>query len=440
LFLLVAGVALACTEKVTAPGVCPNFCPGDSIAIRDTIFTTIIQRDSSFRGYVPSYAAEAMTAADVPGVLDSRAFFTTDTMIRRVAPKSGDTTTVPITVDSSRVRFVIVHRPKNTTNLRLRLYQLPITADSTSTFASLDPSFTATPVDSLNVNALLALPAIADTHTVRLWDSLWGVQSSDSIRVSSAGHVLQINHLDSTLVVYFKLDTLQAPFIPADSGRRAWGVRVAADSFASVVLGSTESGGNGPLMRRFFHYTIPDTVSATPDSVVHTDRFVGTRFDNFVFTPPTPPLDSNLAVGGVPSARALLRVAMPAYLHDSIDVVRATLILVPVSAVPGVPSDSFRVLARPVLTDLGAKSPLSTSPLLNGSTFIHIGSPDTVHVEITNLVRAWSLDTTMATAFILGQVPEATSYAEIRFYSSRAPAFRPGLRVTYVKRFRFGGP
>jgi len=429
LFLLVAA---ACTENATAPGDCPNFCPTDSIAIRDTIFTSIIERDSSFRGYVPSYAAEAMTAADLPGVVDSRAFFTTDTMLRRVTPKVGDTTTVAISLDSSRVRFVIVRRPKNTTNLRLRLYHIPVTADSTSTFATLDPDFTATPVDSLNVTELLALPAIGDTQTVRLW--------GDSIRVDTAGHILQINRLDSTIAVYFSLDTLQSPLSDADTGRIAWGVRVAADSFASVTLGSSESGGNAPLMRWFYHYTIPDTVSATPDSVVQADRIVATRFDNFVFTPATPPLDANLAVGGVPSARALLRVAMPAFLHDSIDVVRATLILVPVSAVQGVPSDSFSILARPVLTDLGAKSPLGTTGSLFGSTVIHIGSPDTVNIELTNLVRAWSLDTSMVTAFALGHVPEATSYTEIRFYSSRTPAFRPGLHVTYVKRFRFGTP
>jgi len=432
ILLVAAGGTGACTENATAPANCPNFCPTDSIAIRDTIFTSIIERDSSFRGYVPSYAAEAMMAADLPRVVDSRAFFTTDTMFRRVMPKVGDTTTMAISLDSARVRFVIVRRPKNTTNLRLRLYQLPVTADSTSDFTSLDPYFTATPVDSLNVSDLLALPAIGDTQTVRIW--------GDSIRVDTAGNVLQINRLDSTIAVYFHLDTLQAPLSDADTGRIAWGVRVAADSFASVSLGSSESGGNAPQMRWFYHYTIPDTVSATPDSVVHADRAVAIRFDNFVFTPPTPPLDSNLAVGGVPSARALLRVAMPAFLHDSIDVVRATVILVPVSAVQGAPSDSFSLLVRPVLTDLGAKSPLGTTGSLFGSAVIHIGSPDTVTVEMTNLVRAWSLDTTMVTAFVLGHVPEATSYSEIRFYSSRAPAFRPGLHVTYVKRFRFGEP
>jgi hypothetical protein len=428
-FLFLLGVA-ACTEQTTAPGTCPNFCPNDSIAIRDTIFTTIIERDSSFRGYVPSYSAEAMTAADLPGIVDSRAFFTTDTMIRRVTPKVGDTTTVPIVVDSSRVRFVIVRRPKNTTNLRLRLYQIPVTTDSTSTFASLDPYFTATPVDSLNVTDLLARPAISDTQIVRLW--------GDSIRVDTLGHVLQISRVDSTIAVYFHLDTLQAPLSDADTGRLGWGVRVAADSFASIGLGTSESGGNTSLVRWFYHYTIPDTVSATPDSVVYADRVVAPRFDNFVFTPPTAPLDSNLAVGGTPSARALLRVAMPAFLHDSVDVVRATLVLVPVSAVPGVPSDSFTVQVRAVVTDLGAKSPLS--PTLSGFTFIHPGSADTVNIELTNLVRSWSLDTTLATAFVIGQVPEAASYSEIRFYSSRAAAFRPGLHVTYVKRFRFGNP
>jgi len=430
--LLLVAAGTACTENATSPGVCPNFCPSDSISIKDTIFTTIIERDSSFRGYVPGYASEAMTATDVPGVVESRPFFTIDTMFTRVAPKSGDTTTVPIIADSARLRLVIVRRDKAATNLRLRLYQLPITADSTSTFASLDSYFHGPVVDSVNVSDLLALPAIGDTATIRIW--------GDSIRMDSAGHVLQISRVDSSLALFFTLDTLQAPFSVSDTGRLAYGVGVAADSFASVSLGSRESGGNGPTFRWFYHDTIPDTVSATPDSVVHSDRFVPVRFDAFVFNPPTPPLDSNLAVGGVPSARAMLRVKMPAFLHDTIDVVRATVILVPVNAVPGARSDSFHILARPVLTDLGAKSPLATAANLFGTTVVHIGSPDTVRIELTNLVRAWSADTTLTTTFFLGQVPEATSYTEIRFYSSRAPALRPGLHVTYVKRFRFGNP
>lgn len=424
-FLLIAA---ACTEQATAPGDCPNFCPGGSIVIQDSIFTAIIERDSSFRGYVQGYQAEAMTAADLPGV-QSRAIFVLSTMITRVAPRPGDTATVPIAVDSSRLRVTMVRRNRATTNLWLKLYSIPITTDSTTSFASLDPNFTAPPIDSVNVDSLLARPLITDTATLRIW--------GDTIQTDSAGHTLITADSARILTLFFELDTLQAPFVVADSGRVGFGVRVTADSLASAAFGTTASGSNTPTLLWFYHYTIPDTLS-TPDSVVQANGIRVPQFDSFVFDPPLAPLDSNLAVGGVPSARSLLRVALPAFLRDSFDIVRATVILVPVAAVPGSPADSFTVQAHPIQTDLGAKSPLSLGP--GGSVVVHPGSADTVRIELTDLVRLWAVDTAAATAFILGQDPEATSFTEIRFYSSRTPALRPALHLTYVKRFPFGEP
>src|SRR2546425_9205104 len=143
-----------------------------------------------------------MTATEVPGI-DSRPFFTTDTMITRVKPKTGDTTTVPIQADSARLRLVIVHRDKAATNLRLRLYQLPVTADSTSTFASLDSYFNGPVVDSVNVSDLLAQPAIGDTATIRIW--------GDSIRRDTAGDVLPVRRNEPSPAPFFPLPTLQAP-------------------------------------------------------------------------------------------------------------------------------------------------------------------------------------------------------------------------------------
>ena len=429
LFLLAAA---ACTEEATAPGDCPNFCPGGQIVIHDTIFTDIIERDSSFSGYVAAFHAAAAAAADLPGV-ESRPFFLLRAMITRVQPRAADTTTVPIAIDSARLRLSIVRRDKNATNLRLRLFQLPLTVDSTSDFASLDPYFSGPVVDSVNVSDLLARPAIGDTATVRIW--------GDSIRTDSAGHVLQISRADSALHLFFSLDTLQAPFSEPDSGKLAFGVEVAADSLASILIGTNESVSNGAVIKWFYHYSVPDTLPA-PDSVAHDSSARAPSFDGFVFNPPTAPLDSNLAVGGIPSARSLLRVAIPAFLHDSIDVVRATAILVPVAAVQGTPIDSFIIRARPVLTDLGGKSPLSTATSDWAHVVIHTGSgsPDTVRIELTNMVRTWVADTTRPTAFFLNQLPEATSFTEIRFYASRNPAFRPALQVTYVKRFPFGAP
>jgi hypothetical protein len=428
-------VAVACTEEATAPGDCPNFCPGGQIVVRDSIFTTIIERDSAFRGYILGYQSGAMTAADLPG-MQSRALFVLNPMITRVAPKAGDTTTVPIVVDSSRLRLTMLRRNRATTNLWLKLYAIPTTTDSTATFASLDPSFAAPPIDSVNVDSLLARPAITIPATDTVARRAWG---DSIIRTDSAGHTLVTLDSARILRMFFDLDTLQAPFVVADSGRLGLGIRVTADSLASATFGTTESGSDPPNILWYYHYTIPDTVSGTPDSVVSTSGPIRVpRFDGFVFDPPTAPLDSNLTVGGAPSARSLVRVTMPAFLRDSFDIVRATAIFVPVAAVPGSPADSFGIQAYRLQTDLGAKSPLVAGAV--GSVVVHTGSVDTVRIELTDLVRAWAIDTTLPTMFFLIQQPEATSFTEMRFYSSRAPAFRPALYLTYVKRFPFGKP
>lgn len=426
----------ACGEEVIAPGVCPEFCPSavNDTLTRDTILTDVVERDSAFRGYLRAHDGEALAVADLPGIVDSRAIFRTQEMFTRVTPKAGDTATVPITVDSARLRLIIVRRDTSAANLRLKVYRLPLAIDSTTTFAELDvPWFQDSLVDSVNVSDLLARPPIGDTATVRQW--------GDTIRTDSAGHVLQIARGDSALIIYFTLDTIQATLVVADSGQVAYGVRVAADSLASIALGAnaTVITDRDASLRWFYHYAIPDTLPAA-DSVVNSSTLRETSFDSFVFEPANLPLDSNLVVGGAPSARSLLRFAIPSFLRDTVDVVRATLILVPVAPVPGAPGDSFVVLARPLLADLGAKSPLSTVAAFYGSTTIHIGTTDTVRIELSDLVRQWALDTAATTALMLGQVPEASSYAEIRFYSSRTPAFRPALHVTYVRRFAFGVP
>ena len=432
--LLIVLGASGCTEVATAPGRCPNFCPGGTTGIKDSIFADLIERDSSYRGYLPPYAAEAMAAADLPD-MDSRALLVLPHNMPTTVPNSAtDTTSVPINVDSSRFRLTILRRDSNATNLKLSVYRLPITTDSTSTFASLDPDFTAAPIDTVNVSQLLARPPIVDTAQA---DTASRRIFGDTTRTDSAGHILTVADSGRILTIYFHFDTLQAPFSAVDSGQLAFGFRVAADSFASISLGATESA-RPPVMQWFFHHVMHDTSGVKPDSNVYESRLRSPQFDSFVFNPPNAPLDSNLAVGGAPSARSLVRVKLPKFLHDSIDVVRATAIFVPVDSVIGAPSDSFRLKVYPILADFGGKSPPNASFAV--SQIIHVGKTDTVRVELTDLIRAWAQDTTAPTAFFLAQVPEASSFTEIRFYSSRAPAFKPALHITYVKRFPFGTP
>jgi hypothetical protein len=413
----------ACTEQVTAPGACPDYCPGGSISVVDTIFDAI-ERDSAFSGYLNASEGVALPVADLPGTVDSRAIFRLSGIPDRVRNRAGDSTTVPTTLDSARLRLEIVHRDTGTTNLWFKLYRMPVAIDTTTTFADLVPAFTDSILDSVNVSALLTLPPISDTATVRIWGG--------TIQTDSAGHVL-VTDADSNLVLWIALDSAQARYVAADTGRVAYGVRVSADTLASISLGANE-GSRGPAITWFFNY--PDTSAVPRDTSVNR----GAPFDSFVFDPPTPPIDSNLAVGGVPAARSLLRVVIPPQLRDSADVVRATLILVPVGPVPGARADSFSVLARPVVADLGAKSPLGINSAFFGVETVRLNSSDTIRIEMTNLIRSWAVDTSATTAFVLSQAPEAGSYTQIRFFSTRAPAFRPALHVTYVRRYAFGTP
>jgi len=423
--LLAAGLTLGCAEQLIAPGDCPDFCPNGQIVLVDTVFTTVITRDSAYRGYLQAYQSGAATATDQP-TAQSRPYFKLTPMFVRIRSTPTDTTTVPVIADSARLRLAITRRDTAAHNLRLQIYALPQTVDTLSTFADLDPYFSGPIVDSVNVSDLRSQPLIGDTATVRAW--------GDSIRTDSAGHVLVISRADSTWFIYFSLDTLQAPLAEPDSGRLAYGVKVVADTGVSITLGTNESVSNGPVMEWFYHFTPKDSVTAKTDSTLRAPSL-----DSYVFDPPNAPIDSNLTVGGAPSARSLIRVTIPPALRDSIDIVRATLILVPVTPVNGMARDSFYIVAREVTTDLGAKSPLGNDAA--GSVVIHPGVSDTVRLEITDMVRSWVLlDTLATTAFMLSQLPEATSFTEARFYSSLTPAFRPALHVTFVRRFPFGRP
>jgi len=177
-----------------------------------------------------------------------------------------------------------------------------------------------------------------------------------------------------------------------------------------------------------------------PDSTMTGPSARGTPVATFVFAPPAPALDSTLAVGGVPSARSILRVAFPRGIRDSGQIIRGTLILVPAVAARGVPADSFVIEAHTVFADFGAKSPIVFDVTRTDTTVIHVDSTDTIQIEITNLLKFWQTDTTLATTIVLKAKYEAQALPEIRFYPSAAAAYRPAVRITYVPRFPFGKP
>jgi hypothetical protein len=409
---LVGAVLLvaACVERLAAPGNCPDFCPSGQITIVDTLLTSSIHRDSSYRGYVLAYQSALMLAAHLPGAtdtLDGRPIFRINGYGSRFVLTATDTGAI-LGADSARLQLYIVRRDTATHNLRLQLYRLPITIDTGTTFASVAAPFTDSLLRIVNIDTLLAQPGRKDTVT------------GDSVVVDSVNH---------RFLLSLKLDTAQARYVPTDSGTVAYGIRIAADTLASIAFGTVAFG---PSLQWYLR------VDSLGTPVARKPGGLGARLTSFVFAPPPAPIDSTLAVGGVPSAHSLLRVTLPKVIRDSSQIIRATLYLVPAVPARGTPADSFVIEARTVLADFGAKSPIDL--LLGDSAMIHPGATDTVKIEVTNLVQQWAADSTRPTAFLLRPEREAQAFGEIRFYPSVAPAFRPTLQITFVRRFPFGVP
>ena len=410
LFLIGAAViAAACVEDLTTPGVCPTYCPANQISIADTVLYDL-SRDSSFRGYVRAHQSALLLAADLPGIVDGRVIFRINPNMSRARLNPNDTTTGAIQgSDSARMLLYITRRDTNATNLTLRFFRLPKTVDSTTTFSDVSGPFTDSLVRTpLNIDSLLAKTNRKDSVT---------------------GDTAFVDTLNHRLVLSVRFDSAAARYIATDSGTIAFGIRVSADSLASIALGK---GGLGPTLT---WYVQVDSMGVT---TVH--RTLGTffaSFATFVSSPPAAPIDSTLAVGGVPSARSIMRLAFPRAIRDSSQIIRATMLLVPAVPARGTPIDSFAMEIHAVLVDLGAKSPIAADAGHTDSTMIHIGRADTVRIEVTNILQAWAADSTQPTTFVLAARDEAQSFAEIRFYPTIAAA-RPSLQITYVRRYPFG--
>lgn len=397
LVFMAAALLSGCQEKLTSPADCPALCPGGSPQVFDEIFTPIIPADSSFRGYVQPTAAPALLVSN--GLLGNE-----ERAIMRFPPRS-DSVTVRDTarayaIDSVALGFTIIARDTNLGGLKLHVYRLPRSIDSTSTYASVDPAFVPE-----NLVTTIDVPDTLNTGVVRQL-----LQGPDLTRI-------------------------QIP--PADSGVLALGVRIEAPGPTGVRLGSAAAGTGGVFLT-YATLDIPDTGTAK----LRTFPLTAT-FNSFVS--PVGPLDDPnfLAVGGEPSARTLMRFDLPARLRDSATIVRATLELTPVVPITGLPTDPARLQARTLSADLGAKSPVLARGPVAADT-LEAGTSDTVRLEAVRLVELWLGATTRPAALVLSLAPdqEGASFSRPFFHSTRAadPAVRPRLRISYLLSFPFGNP
>jgi hypothetical protein len=390
---VVALAAIAgCREQLTTPGRCP-ICPSSNVQLADTLLTTADVADTSVRGYVLVREASYLLTSN----LDSLQSIALIRFSRRDTvwyPSTRDTAYLG-KQDSVRLSVQIVQRDTSIKQLRLLIYRLPARFDTAATYASIQPSFVAANlVDTI---------AILDT-------------------VRSGSYTFRI------------ADSLAIP--AADSGQVSFGIVLAAAGKTALALGSGNLGTSAPSLSYHVHARAPlDTISKT----ITVQPFVAL----FVMSPPPgQPSPGVLAIGGIPTARATLRLSLPKVVVDSSAVVRATLLLTTVSAAGGFARDSFYVIAQPVVRDFGVKSVLWPDSAVSGKVLIHEGQAGPVGLDMAPILRFWGTTVGDSTPrlIVLRVYPEGSILGSVAFAGRAAGGAGPQLRVTYVKPYAFGLP
>ena len=390
---LTAAVA-GCQERLTSPAECPALCPGGTAKVFDTIVPALQGRDSSFTGYVDRGRGTALLTSNGFAASEDRAVY------RFVA--RGDSIAVrdtlrSYTVDSARLTLTIVARDTLVNGLKVFLYRLPSTVDSTATFVDIDPLL----VD-VNLVDSIAVP--------------------DSVNSGAITTVLR------------GADVARVALPPGGDSVLAIGVRIAAETPTGIRLGSLASG-NAATFTSYLTVDVPDT-----GSLRHQTLSRASAFGTFVTQDPVVPVDSLLTVGGEPSSRALVRFGLSGQFLDSSTIVRATLELIPVRPIIGLPTDRSLLQAIAVVGDLGAKSPLADATFIRQETLPAIQG-DTVRVEVTRIVQLWQSTRSRPQSVFLRIAPEAATFARAVFGSTRTPAIgAPRLRITYQRSFPFENP
>ena len=394
---LAALVSLGCQERLTAPADCPALCPGGSPEVFDEVISPIIGADSSFRGYVQPASSAALLVSNGLGGFETRAIMR---FARRRDSVTVRDTARTYTIDSVAFGLNLVARDTTLPGLKILLYRLPISIDTTTTYAAVDPAF---------------VPG----NLIRTIDV------SDTLKRGTIRTVFSGAGLDSVLIP------------PADTGVLALGIRIDSPGTTGTRLGSS-AGGTGAVFFTYATLNVSDTGTAKLRTFSSTPTF------NSFVTPPQPVPDTTLlVVGGEPSSRALLRFELPQHIRDSATIVRATLELTPVVPISGLPTDPARLQAKSVLADLGAKSPVSSA---FGRVPVDTLDPGTtsVSLEAVRLVELWLGATPRPSSLVLSLAPdlEAASFSRPVFYSTRAAdsTVRPRLRISYLRAFPFENP
>lgn len=404
----------ACSEQVTSSLACPTLCTDQGAVLRDTVLAGAVTLDSTLIGFPLRGEERDLALVARRDTADVRLIARFDTLPGSYTPATPQPDSLISRVDSAALVFVV-----DTNYQRLTT---PITIEA------FDVDTTAADTVPATLLSLFRPGRLLGTATYQPADV------RDTLKLP----------LDNAAVL-----------AKARSGARLRiGLRLsAAKSTSILVTGNTFA----PRVRfRVSADTLvrPDTVflnSRTPT----TDAAIAS---SLLFYPlhaagelGVPTVD-RLAVGGIGGARIFMRFAIPPVVLDSVQVIRATLLLTQrPSRYPKGAGDTLTLFAQPVIAGEAVTDVFTASRFLGAVNAFPVDTLRLVasdsgekSVEIVNIVRAWRIVGTSRTprSLVLRVPEEGRRAGEVNFFSAdaSASALRPRLRLTYVPRRGFGIP
>ncbi|MEP6621888.1 MAG: hypothetical protein ABJE47_21370 [bacterium] len=410
---LLIGLLVGCSEHVTGSLGCPALCSDQSADLRDTTLSAVVVLDTTFAGFPHLGDSRDITLLNRGDTADVRIVARYDSLPSAYFLGTATADSTIRLVDSAVYQFRIDSLVSKTTQ--------PITIDAFDVDTTASDTVTSALVPLFRPDRLLGSRTFQPAELL------------DTLRLP----------LNNAKVFAKVRDTL----------RLRIGLRVrGTGSVKLAVLGNTYAP------RVIFRVSAdtsvhPDTVlprSKTPaneDNISNALSMFPVVAAGALARPPI----GTFTIGGISGSRSYLRFDIPTIILDSVQVIRASLILTQRPARgTGAVADSVTMYTQPVLAAPTVTDIFTAATFLGGQTVYGV---DTLRlaprdsglrsIELVNLVRFWkAVGTANASRSIVFRSPdEGRTPGELSFYSMEGPtAVRPKLRLTYVPRRGFGIP
>ena len=408
-FLLVTAFTAACTEKLENNAGCPILCPDQGGEI-STITIDAVTLDSTVSALEGQGTETSLLVATRGDTIDARAIVRFDSIPDRYRKPGPDTASFDVTtVDSAFLRMRIdTIGGKIPASVTLDLYDVNSTAPDTAV-AAIAALFTP---DRLITSVTFAKTALKDTINIPIPPAAVLARKAAPMRI---------------------------------------GIRARGPESVQLRLLSQEGAGTPTELS---YRVSPDTtiakVALGPFSKTPVDQpiLAGSLADYTLLVKGTstgPP--SQLNIGGLPARRVYMRFNLPSFIVDSVDVVRATLLLTQQPNLTIDPGDTVNIiphvsLAAAAVTDV-AKAAQITAIANTDTLHVTPGGSGLKSLEIANILSIWRAQASTGTpkAIVLLSTLEGTSPLEARFFPVEAsPDQRPRLRISYSARKSTGLP